>query len=75
MDEENRQPRQGVSRSFIFSIFIVAGIIALVAYFIFSNMNTSQSISIDTFVKHLKLGNVNDVQLVQAETRITINGH
>ena len=75
MDEENKQPRSGVSRSFIFSIFIVAGIIAIVAYFIFSNMNTSQSISVDTFVKYLKLGNVTDVQLVQAETRITVNGH
>ena len=75
MDEENRQPRQSVSRSFIFSIIIVAGIIALVAYFIFSNMNTSQSIDYYTFVTHLKLGHVNDVQLVQAETRITVNGH
>ena len=75
MDEENRQPRQSVSRSFIFSIIIVAGIIALVAYFIFSNMNASQSIDYYTFVTHLKLGHVNDVQLVQAETRITVNGH
>ena len=75
MDEENRQPRPGISRSFIFSIFIVGAIIALVAYFIFSNMNSSTSLDVDTFVRYLKLGYVNDVQLVQAETRITINGH
>ena len=49
MDEENNQPRGRVSKSFIFSIFIVAGIIAIIAYFIFSGvLNQSKEMPLDT---------------------------
>ena len=75
MDEENNKPQSRVSRSFIFSILFVGVIIALIAYFIFSNINTTKSIEFDVFVEYLKRGYVNDVQLVQAETEIRVNGH
>ena len=74
MDEENRQPRPGVSRSFIFSIFIVAAIIALVAYFIFSNSNTATSMQKDVFMENMYNGNVSEVQLVSGDNFITARG-
>ena len=75
MDEENNKPQGRVSRSFIFSIIFVGAIIALIAYFIFSNMNTAKAIDLNDFVNYLYTGKVNDVQLVQAQTVITVNGH
>ena len=75
MDEENNRPQSRISRSFIFSILFVAAILGLIAYFIFSNMSTVKTIQFDEFVTYLQQGNVTDVQLVQAETKITVNGH
>ena len=75
MDEENNRPQGRISRSFIFSILFVAAILGLIAYFIFSNMSTVKQLQPDLFVDYLAKGKVTDVQLVQGETKITINGH
>ena len=75
MDEENNRPQGRISRSFIFSILFVAAILGLIAYFIFSNMSTVKQIQPDLFVDYLAKGKITDVQLVQGETKITINGH
>ena len=75
MDEENNQPQNRVSRSFIFSLLFVGVIIALIAYFIISNLNQPNPIQFDVFVDYLKRGYVNDVQLVQAQTVISVSGH
>ena len=75
MDQENQQPRPRVSKSFIFSLILVAAIIGLLAYFIFFSGTNAKSINYTEFVNHLYNGKVNDVQLVQAETVITANGH
>ena len=75
MDEENRQPRPGVSRSFIFSIFIVAAIIALVAYFIFSNSNPATTLDDKyAFMNYLYNGRVTEVQVVSGENFTTVRG-
>ena len=75
MDEENNKPRAGVSRSFIFAIFIVLAIIGVVAYFIFSNLgNGSDTIEPKQFVTLVAEGKVNKMQLVSAQTQVTING-
>ena len=74
MDEENNKPRAGVSRSFIFAILIVLAIIGLVAYFIFSNTGSSNSIEPSTFIGLLHGGKITKMQLVSAETQVTING-
>ena len=74
MDEENNKPRAGVSRSFIFAIIIVLAIIGIVAYFIFSNTGNSNTIEPQQFVNLLYEGKVNKMQLVSAETQVTING-
>ena len=74
MDDENNKPRVGVSRSFIFSIILVLGIIALVAYFIFSNSNGATKLTEDAYARYLINGNITEVQYVSAETTITING-
>ena len=74
MDDENNKPRVGVSRSFIFSIILVLGIIALVAYFIFSNSNGATQLTEDAYARYLINGNITEVQYVSAETTITING-
>ena len=63
MDEENQQPRPRVSRSFIFSIIIVAAIIGLLAFIIFSNMSHPTTIKPDTFVTQLYNGNVRELTL------------
>ncbi|MBQ6731432.1 MAG: ATP-dependent zinc metalloprotease FtsH [Bacilli bacterium] len=74
MDEENNKPRAGVSRSFIFAIFIVLAIIGVVAYFIFTNTNTSSTLRPKEFVSLLTEGKINKMQLVSAETQVIING-
>ena len=74
MDQDNQQPRPRVSRSFIFSIIIVAAIIALIAYFIFSGGSSSKTISTEDFVNKLYNGNVTEVQLVSGSTVVTVNG-
>ena len=75
MDEENKQqPRSGVSRSFIFSIILVAAIIGLVAYLIFSNTNTAKVYKIDEFTEKLYNGDVTEMQMVSNSTVVTING-
>ena len=75
MDEENNQPRGRVSKSFIFSIFIVAGIIAIIAYFIFSGvLNQSKEMPLDTFVQELYDGNVKEAKITSGSTVVTIDG-
>ena len=73
MDEENQQPRSRVSRSFIFSIIIVAGIIALIAYLIFTNANTAKTGTLYDFVHDTYDGNVTEVSKVSGSTNITLN--
>ena len=74
MDQDNQQPRPRVSRSFIFSIIIVAAIIGLIAYFIFSGGSSAKTISTEDFVNKLYNGNVTEVQLVSGSTVVTVNG-
>ena len=74
MDEENKQPRGGVSKSFIFSIIIVIGIIALIAYLIFTNTNTAETLYPDTFATYLRNGNINEAQIVSGSNFVTVNG-
>ena len=62
MDEENNKPRARISRSFIFSIIIVAAIIGLIAYFIFSNTSSAKTLGKSEFVEYLYNGKVNEVQ-------------
>ena len=77
MDEENKQqqPRNGVSRSFIFSIILVAAIIGLVAYLIFSNTNTAKAYEPEELAQKLYDGEVTEMQFVSNSTVVTINGH
>ena len=75
MDEENNRPDSRVSRSFIFSIIFVGAILALIAYLIFSNMNGAKVLEYEKFVEYLYTGKMNDIQLVQAQTVIKVNGH
>ncbi len=74
MDEENKQPRGGVSKSFIFSIIIVIGIIGLIAYLIFSNTNTATTLRPEQFATLLHDGNINEAQIVSGSNFITVNG-
>ena len=75
MDEENNKPRAGVSRSFIFAIFIVLAIIGVVAYFIFTNTSSAKTLQDNAFIYYLSNGKVTDVQIVLAETETSANGH
>ena len=75
MDEENNKPRAGVSRSFIFAIFIVLAIIGVIAYFIYTSVaGNSDTIKPKEFVSLVTSGKVNKMQLVSAETQVIING-
>ena len=74
MDEENNKPRARISRSFIFSIIIVAAIIGLIAYFIFSNTSSAKTLGKSEFVEYLYNGKVNEVQLVSGDNFVTANG-
>ena len=75
MDEENNKPRAGVSRSFIFAIFIVLAIIGVIAYFIYTSVSgNNDTIKPKEFVSLVTSGKVNKMQLVSAETQVIING-
>ena len=75
MDEENNKPRAGVSRSFIFAIFIVLAIIGVVAYFIYQSYSGSNdTITPKQFVNLVMEKKITKMQLVSAETQVIING-
>ena len=74
MDQDNQQPRPRVSKSFIFSLVLVAAIIGLLAYFIFFSGSNAKVYKVDEFVNKLYNGNVTEVQLVSGSTVVTING-
>ena len=74
MDEENNKPQRGVSRSFIFSIFLVAGIIALVAFGISRLFGEKTEIEPMTFVQKLYNGEVTELTITNAETVYTVKG-
>ena len=74
MDEENNKPRTGVSRSFIFSIFIVLAIIGVIAYFIFSSMSNAKTLTQQEFVNYLFGGQITEVEQHSAQTTVTVKG-
>lgn len=75
MEQDNQQqPRPRVSRSFIFSIIIVAAIIGLIAYFIFSSGSSAKTVSTETFINNLYNGNITEMQIVSGSTVVTVNG-
>jgi cell division protease FtsH len=73
MDEENQEPRSRVSKSFIFSIIIVAAIIGLVAYLIFSNASGAKTGTLNDFVHDLYDGHVTELSKVSGSTNVTLN--
>ena len=73
MDEENQEPRSRVSKSFIFSIIIVAAIIGLVAYLIFSNASGAKTGTLNEFVHDLYDGHVTELTKVSGSTNVTLN--
>ena len=74
MDEENNSPRRGVSRSFIFSILLVAAIIGIAAYLIFSNSTQPETLTPDVFVSKLYTGKVSELQITSGQTVVTLTG-
>ena len=74
MDEENQQPRARVSRSFIFSIIIVAAIIGLLAWIIFSNVDRAKTLNPEEFVSELYDGNIKEATITSGSNIVTITG-
>ena len=61
MADERQPQRRGVSRSFIFSLIIVIGLIVLFAWMIFGGRHSSKTISINEFLTYLKSGAITEV--------------
>ena len=74
MDEENQQPRARVSRSFIFSIIIVAAIIGLLAWVIFSNLGHATVLNPEEFATQLYNGNIKDAEIRAGNNMVYISG-
>ena len=74
MDEENQQPRARVSRSFIFSIIIVAAIIGLLAWIIFSNIGHPTTLNPQEFATHLYNGEIKDAEIRAGNNMVYISG-
>ena len=74
MDEENQQPRARVSRSFIFSIIIVAAIIGLLAWVIFSNLGKATTLNPEEFATKLYNGEIKDAQITAGNNMVYISG-
>ena len=74
MDEENQQPRARVSRSFIFSIIIVAAIIGLLAWVIFSNLGHATVLNPEEFANQLYNGNIKDAEIRAGNNMVYISG-
>ena len=75
MDEKtnNKQP-QPVSKSFIFSILLVAAVIAIIAFSIFSNLNNTYNPGQHKFVNMLYNGNITEVTQISSQTTVTLQG-
>ena len=74
MDEENQQPRGRVSRSFIFSIIIVAAIIGLLAWVIFSNIGHATVLNPEEFATQLYNGNIKDAEIRAGNNMVYVSG-
>ena len=74
MDEENQQPRARVSRSFIFSIIIVAAIIGLLAWIIFSNIGHATTLNPQEFATQLHDGHIKDAQITAGNNMVYVTG-
>ena len=74
MDEENQQPRARVSRSFIFSIIIVAAIIGLLAWIIFSNIGHPTTLNPQEFATHLYNNEIKDAEIRAGTNMVYISG-
>ena len=74
MDEENQQPRARVSRSFIFSIIIVAAIIGLLAWVIFSNLGHATVLNPEEFATQLYNGNIKDAEIRAGNNMVYVSG-
>ena len=74
MDEENQQPRARVSRSFIFSIIIVAAIIGLLAWIIFSNIGHPTTLNPQEFATQLYRGNIKDAEIRAGNNMVYVSG-
>ncbi len=74
MDEENQQPRARVSRSFIFSIIIVAAIIGLLAWIIFSNLGHATVLNPEQFATQLYNGNIKDAEIRAGNNMVYVSG-
>ena len=74
MDEENQQPRARVSKSFIFSIIIVAAIIGLLAWVIFSNVDRAKTLNPEEFVSELYDGNIKEATITSGTNIVTVTG-
>ena len=74
MDEENQEPRARVSRSFIFSIIIVAAIIGLLAWIIFSNIGHPTTLNPQEFATQLYNGNIKDAEIRAGNNMVYVSG-
>ncbi len=76
-DENNNLPRRRISFGFIFSILLVAGLIAIFAYRIFGNRDTSKNINRETYVAMLINGYVKTSKTTShfEGDYVTITGH
>jgi len=74
MDEENSRPQRGTSRSFIFSIILVAGIIALLAWFISNAMGKPLELEPMDFVQRLYNGEVTELTVSNGDKVVSLGG-
>ena len=74
MDEENRQPRARVSTSFIFSIIIVAAIIGLLAFVIFSGLSKPVAFNPKEYATQLHNGAIKDAQMTAGNNIVYVTG-
>ena len=74
MDEQNGRPQRGISRSFIFSIILVASIIGLLVWYFLSSAGQKQETQAAQFVQKLYSGEVTELTVTNAETVYTVQG-
>ena len=69
---ENNQLRRGFPWSFVLSILVVGGIIALMASFIFGNLNKTETLSVSQFVEVLMNERVKTINITPKENSVVL---
>ena len=74
MPEQNREPQKRVSRSFLFSFIVVAGIIGILVFLMFRNSSSVETFTPTTFVQKMEDKSIKTLDIAEHSTVVEFKG-